>query len=421
MTDNIDDQSQGDRLRPFKELMSHEQALETILNEAQPLERTEVIDLTDALGRIVINPVKAEFNVPGFKRATMDGYAVLAEDTFGAEHSNPKILNCIGTVYAGEVPGNNIVHGTCIKIATGAILPDGADAVVKVEDTNVKDTPEQVAINIPVYPLQNVGKEDEDIASGEVIIKEGDVLTPSKVGVIAALGRQEIEVYAKPKVGIIPTGNEVVPVGSELKKGQVYDINSYTLASITIQNGGIPKKFGIAGDTEEELERMIVSAVEECDMVLLSGGSSVGERDLLVDVFLKMGNVLFHGIQVKPGKPTLCGIINGKMVFGMPGYPTSCLSNGYIFIRPALRKIARLPPLREQTVRAKLSQRIASNIGRHHFMTVKLEGTYEDAVAVPIFKKSGAITSMATADGYIEIGSNVDILEAGEYVEVKLL
>jgi molybdenum cofactor synthesis domain-containing protein len=401
MTDGPVD-SEGKGLRPFKSLISHKEALKTVLAEVLPIERTETVGLDEALSRIVKNPISAPFNVPGFIRATMDGYAVIASDTFGAEPDNPRQLNCTGSVYAGEVPCSSVTKGACIKIATGAMLPEGADAVVMVEDTSSGKESGQIAFNKPVYPAQNVGKEHEDIAEGEEVILAG-------------------EVYERPRVAVIPTGNEVVPVGETLGKGQVYDINSYTLSSIVKENGGIPTRSGIANDIEEELEKVVTKAVEQSDLVMLSGGSSVGERDLLVDVFNKLGKVLFHGIQVKPGKPTLCANINGTLVFGMPGYPTSCLSNGYIFIRPVLRKLARLPEIHENTVSAKLTQKIVSSLGRHHFMTVKLEGSPDELKAAPIFKKSGAITGMALADGYIEIESNVDLLEEGEVVEVKLL
>jgi molybdenum cofactor synthesis domain-containing protein len=254
-----------------------------------------------------------------------------------------------------------------------------------------------------------------DIKAGVVILKAGIVLDAGKVGVIASQGLSKIKVYEKPRIAVIPTGEEVVQSGKKLQPGQLYDINSHTISALVSASGGIPVRIDIAGDKAEELRAAVKEALKS-DIVVLSGGSSVGERDLLVDVIDMWGEILFHGVQVKPGKPTIFAMIEGKPLMGMPGYPTSCLINSYLFLVPAIRKLAHLPSRSGDTVKAKLSRRIPGSTGRRQFLTVKLVGDE----AVSVFKESGAITSIAEADGYIEIPENIDMLEKGQIVTVTL-
>jgi molybdenum cofactor synthesis domain-containing protein len=267
----------------------------------------------------------------------------------------------------------------------------------------------------PVYPRQNVGRQGADIVRGQVVLREGDVLNPSRIGAVAALGALEVEVFAKPTVAILSTGNEIVDPGRKLEPGQIYDINKFTLSTIIEEHGSTALPFQTAEDTIEDLERAI-DACLACDVLVFSGGSSVGERDLILDVLGRRGKILFHGIAVKPGKPTVFGVIDGKPVFGMPGYPTSCLSNAYMLLVPALRRMARLPPFRMNTIPLPIAQRIVSTTGRHQFYTVRIA----DGHAFPAFKASGDITSMSLADGYIEIPASTEIVEKGETVDVKL-
>jgi molybdenum cofactor synthesis domain-containing protein len=299
------------------------------------------------------------------------------------------------------------------EIATGAPMPEGADAVVMVEET--ERTGADVRILTPVYPRQNVGRQGADITRGQTVLAAGDPLNPSRIGALAALGLIEIEAFAKPSAAILSTGNEIVEPGMPLAPGQIYDINRYTLTTIIAEHGGLPVPYQTAHDTIDDLDRAIDRCLDE-DMLVFSGGSSVGERDLILDVIARRGEILFHGLAVKPGKPTAFGLVSGKPVFGLPGYPTSCLSNAYILLVPALRRMAHLPPHRIRTVQAPVSQRIVSTTGRHQFYTVRLI----NGEAQPAFKASGDITSMSQADGYIEIPAQTDIVEKGEMVEVKL-
>jgi molybdenum cofactor synthesis domain-containing protein len=353
-------------------------------------------------------------DVPPFDRAAMDGYAVIAEDTFGAGRYEPKILRCIEKVYTGQVPAHALSSGECIEIATGAPMPDGASAVVMVEETE-KAGGDDVRIFTPVYPRQHVGRRAADIARGQALLGTGDVLSASRIGSLAAIGVFEAEVFAKPRVTVLSTGNEIIEPGSPLGPGQIYDINRFTIGSVVESHGGIAIPHPSAPDSLPELIDAIRRAAD-ADIVVFSGGSSVGERDLILDALKEIGEVIFHGIAVKPGKPTVFGRVGGTPVFGMPGYPTSCLSNAYMLLLPALRRMARLPEYYPRTVAAPLSRRIVSTTGRHQFYTVRLE----DGAAVPAFKASGDITSMSLADGYIEIPAQTDIVEAGEVVTVKL-
>ena len=402
-------------MRPIRETISLEEALATILEAAAPIRRTERILLGEAGGRVIAAPPSASMDVPPFDRAAMDGYAVRAQDTFGAGRFDPKALRCIETVHTAQVATRTVGAGECIQIATGAPMPAGADAVVMVEETERIAGSDEVRIQTPVYPRQHVGRRAADIAAGQPVLGTGDVLNPSRIGALAAVGTIGVEVYARPRIAILSTGNEIVEPGEPLGPGQIYDINRFALSAIITAQGGVPVILPTAQDTVEALSAAIDSALAE-DLLVFSGGSSVGERDLILDVLITRGEVLFHGVAIKPGKPTVFGIVEGKPVLGMPGYPTSCLSNGYLLLVPMLRRMAGLPEHQPQIVRVPLARRIVSTTGRHQFYTVRIDG----GSAVPAFKASGDITSMAHADGYLEIPAHVDIVEAGELVDVKL-
>jgi molybdopterin molybdotransferase len=402
-------------MRPIKDTISLDEALATILEAATPVARTERIPLRESAGRVIAATPVASMDVPPFDRAAMDGYAVRAEDTFGAGRYDPKVLRSIETVHTAQVATRPVAAGECIQIATGAPMPLGADAVVMVEETERVAGTDEVRFFTPVYPRQHVGRRAADITAGQPVLQPGDVLNPSRIGALAAVGSLDVDVYAKPRIAILSTGNEIVEPGQPLGPGQIYDINRFTLSAIISAHGGVAVILPAAQDTIEALSAAIDSALAE-DLLVFSGGSSVGERDLIMDVLLKRGEVLFHGVAVKPGKPTVFGNVNGKPVLGMPGYPTSCLSNCYMLLVPMLRRMARLPEYRPQIARLPLSRRVVSTTGRHQFYTVRIvEGS-----AIPAFKGSGDITSMAHADGYIEIPAQVDIVEAGELVDVKL-
>jgi molybdenum cofactor synthesis domain-containing protein len=402
-------------MRPFKELISVADALAIAVDSAVPIERTERVRLDAADGRVAAETVTAATDVPPFDRAAMDGYAVVAEDTLGAGRAEPRLFRLVERVYTGQVPARTLARGECIEIATGAPMPRGADAVVMVEETEVGGD-ETIRVLTPVQPGQHVGRRGADISAGRPVVDRGAFINPSRVGAIAACGVVELDVYARPRVAILSTGNELVDPGGPLAPGRIYDINRFTLAAVIGRHGGVAVPHSAVPDTLPALSAALEAALAE-DIVVFSGGSSVGERDLLIDILRSQGEVLFHGIAVKPGKPTAFGRVKRKLIFGMPGYPTSCLSNAYVLLVPTLRRTARLPVFTPRTIQVRLARRIASSPGRHQFYTVRLEGD----VAHPAFKASGDITSMSQADGYIEIPAQTDIVEAGEIVEVKLL
>jgi molybdopterin molybdotransferase len=401
-------------MRPFKDLISIADALSIAVDSAVPIDRMERVRLDAADGRVSAETVTASTDVPPFDRAAMDGYAVVAEDTIGAGRAEPKILQLVERVYTGQVPTRTVGRSQCTEIATGAPMPQGADAVVVVEETETADD-ETIRILTTAHPGQHVGRRGADVATGQPVVERGILINPSRVGALAATGALEVNVYARPRVAILSTGNELVEPGQPLAPGRLYDINRFTLAAVIGRHGGIAVPRPLVPDTLPDLTAALDEALAE-DIVVFSGGSSVGERDLLLDLLRSQGEVLFHGIAVKPGKPTAFGRVRGKLVFGMPGYPTSCLSNAYMLLVPTLRRTARLPAFVPRTTKARLARRIASVPGRHQFYTVRLEGD----VAHPAFKASGDITSMSQADGYIEIAAETESVEAGAIVDVRL-
>jgi molybdenum cofactor synthesis domain-containing protein len=400
-------------MRPIRDTLPFDEAMSIVLAAATPVTATESISVDEADGRVLAADLVAPDAVPPFDRAAMDGYAVAAEDTFGAGRFSPKRLRSVDKVLTGQAPTRRVASGECIEIATGAPMPPGANAVVMVEETEREG--DEIQVFTPVYPGQHVGRRGADIQQGHVVVSAGTVLSPSRIGAIAALGVAEAAVFVRPRIALLSTGNEIIEPGRPLAAGQIYDINRFTLAAIVRSHGGLPVLLPTAPDTLSDLEAAIGRGLS-ADAIVFSGGSSVGERDLILDVLQKKGEVIFHGIAVKPGKPTAFGRVDGKPVLGMPGYPTSCLSNAYMLLVPLIRRMARLPEYRPRTLRVPAARRIVSTTGRHQFYTVRII----DGTAHPAFKASGDITSMADADGYIEIPAQTDIVEAGEMVDVRL-
>lgn len=401
-------------MRPFTSTISIDEARAIVKAGVPAIERTERVPLIDASGRVLAIDVVAATDVPPFDRASMDGYAVIASDIRDATRQNPARARLAGRIYSGDMPTACVEPGRCVEIATGAPMPDGADAVIMVEETALDG--EDVMFYASPRTGQNIGRRGADIATGQTVLESGAVLNPSRIGALAALGLEEADVWARPSVAVLSTGNEIAAQGTRLQPGQIYDINRFTVSTVVAEHGGVAVPITTARDTVEALH----AALDDClrhDLIVFSGGSSVGERDLILDVIRARGEIAFHGIAVKPGKPTLFGHVEGKPVFGMPGYPTSCLSNAYILLVPALRRMARLPATAPRTVSLPLAARVTSVAGRHQFYSVRVE----NGRATPAFKASGDITSMSRADGYIEIAADVTEIAEGTAVTVTLL
>jgi molybdenum cofactor synthesis domain-containing protein len=331
-------------------------------------------------------------------------------------------LRIVEHIYSGQAPTQSIASGTCAEIATGAPLPHGADAVVMVEETAADgptEGPANAGPHVQIFNAatsgQNIGRRGADIAAGAIVVEAGDVLTPGRVGALAAVGHAGVDVFARPRVAILSTGNEVVEPGGTLAPGQIFDVNRFTLAAIVEAHGGAADPQPAVLDSIDALTAALDRSAG-ADLVIFSGGSSVGERDLILDAIAARGEMIFHGVAIKPGKPTAFARVGHTPFFGMPGNPTSCLSNAYIFLVPFLRAMARLPPFEPRLVRVRLGRRIDSPAGRHQIYTVRIA----DGVASPAFKGSGDITSLSRADGYIEIPERESVVEEGAIVEVTL-
>jgi molybdopterin molybdotransferase len=403
-------------VRPFTSTISIDEARRRLAAGVRPIERTERVPISEAFSRVAAADVSSTIWVPPFDRSAMDGYAVRAADTVGALRESPVRLHIVDRIYTGAASGRSVAPGTCAEIATGGPMPDGADAVVMVEDTaRVPGEENAVEIFAAARTGQHVGRKGADISPGDVVVRRGDWLNPSRVGALAALGYDSIDVFARPRVAVLSTGNEVVDPGLPLAAAQIYDVNRFTLAAVASAHGCVPLPHPPVPDSLDALEAAL-DACASADVIVFSGGSSVGERDLILDLVARRGEMVFHGIAVRPGKPTAFARIDGTPFFGMPGNPTSCLSNAYILLVPFLRATARLPLYAPRRVSASLGRRIVSQAGRHQFYTVTLEGT----VALPAFKGSGDITSLSKADGYIEIPSDQSVVEEGTAVDVIL-
>lgn len=394
-----------------------------LISLTEPLE-VEQLDFKQAYGRIVSSDIKSPVNLPDFNRSTMDGFAVRAKDTFGASSSSPAYLKVIGEVMMGESIELSLKTGETAKIATGGMLPEGADSVVMVEDTNKVDD-QTVEVNHAVVPRENTVKIGEDVERDEIVLHKGQKLRPQDIGALAGLGITTLEVYRKPVVSIISTGDEIVSPYEETKHGQIRDINSYSLYGLVLEADAIPVKFGLIKDKKKELKTALESVLERSELVLISGGSSIGTRDVTLDVIESFDDarILAHGVSVKPGKPTIATLIGDKFVFGMPGNPVSVMMVFETLVKPVLQKMQGivLPLWSEHTAKAKIKTNLSSDAGRDEYVRVRLfYSENSELIAEPILGKSAMISTMVKADGTVMIPVGVEGIEAGEEVVVYL-
>ena len=395
--------------KEFRKLVTMDEA-KRIIEGLEITPRIIEMDIANSSGFVLAEDVVSPVDVPPFSRASMDGYAVRAQDTYHAREDRPVQLKPVGSIPAGIDPGIHIGKGDAAEIATGAVMPSGADAVVMVEHTHQD---KDIRVFRPVSINENVMHAGSDIMAGERVLKKGTLLGSRDIGVLAATGRKDVNVYGL-NVGIISTGNELEVPGNELTPGKIYDINSFSISSAVKECGGIPVSFGIIRDDEASMKNATEKAAHDCDIILTSGSTSAGSGDIMYRIIEEHGTVLAHGIDIKPGKPAIIGKIFGKPFFGLPGYPASALSIFNEFVAPVIRKAT---GKKEERLKAsaKLAARIRSE-GRTQLLPVGIVRGW----AYPIEKSSGAITTLSEADGFVEIPASLELLDAGKNVEVTL-
>ena len=385
----------------------------------------EAVSLADARTRVLAHDVVAAFDAPPFDRANVDGFALRAADTVGASDGNPKIFTLNSEVIAcGHAPMLTVGPGTCTTIATGGVIPRGADAVVMIEQTElIESNPSRIELRRAAAPGQFISYASSDIARGETLLRRGARIGSREIGMLAASGLARFEVVRRPKVAVLSTGDELVEPGNPLKPAAVYDSNSATIAAAVSEAGGEPITFGVLPDDAAILEKTVREALAVSDMVVLSGGTSKGAGDLSHRVVSRLGKpgILVHGVALKPGKPLCLAVVGDKPVVVLPGFPTSAIFTFHAFVAPVIRARAGLPPEATQTVSARVPVRVASELGRKEFVLVSLVKGDQGMIAFPTGKGSGAVTSFSQADGFLEIDALASSLDAGSDVQVTLI
>lgn len=387
--------------------------------------RQEEINFQDALGRVLAEEVISPLNLPGFIRATMDGYAIRAEDSFGVSESLPAYLTIIGEVKMGEQPTFQVNQGEAAKISTGGMLPEGSNAVVMWEYTNQIEE-FTLEVKRSVAPGENVTREDEDLKRGEKILNKGHRLRPQDIGVLAGMGKINLKVFKKPQLAIISTGNEIVPPNQEPLKGEIRDINTYSLGTSVIKLGGIPLYKGIIKDKLKSLKQTIMKILEEDEAqgLIISGGSSLGMRDITLEALTGLGKpgILAHGISIKPGKPTIVAVINNKPIIGLPGHPVSALIIFHLLMRPLISWLQgeEYNPDFSPQIEAIIDTNIASDPGREEYIRVTLYKEDNQYYVKPIWGKSGIISTLVRSSGLVKIGLNIEGLKKGSRAMVEL-
>lgn len=383
--------------------------------------RDEVLSISEAIGRVNSRDLTSKIDVPPFDRAAYDGYAVMASDTFGSTEFSPSELSLVGSIRAGTWPMIRVKPKSCAEISTGAPMPNGSDAVVMSEHAEVKNR--KVIVYRAVSPGENVAKRGSDVRKGQKALQRLKCINQTDIAVLAAVGVKKISVRCKPKVAIISSGSELVRPGEKLGRGKIYDVNGPALTEAVRACGAEPIYLGIAPDTVRDIKAAVGKGLKISDIVLISGGSSVGAGDISPNVIDSMGRpgVIVHGLSVKPGKPTFIAVVKNKPVFGLPGYPVSALMVFDQLVADYLHELSGVSREKRNVVQAKLAVRILSARGRLELVPVRLTYKGGQVIAEPILKGSGAITSLSTADGYIEVPLERELVEEGEIVDVKLL
>jgi molybdopterin molybdotransferase len=383
---------------------------------------TEGVRLEDALGRVLASDVICLEDMPPCDRSAMDGYALRAQDTFGASEGNPALLEVRGEIAMGEKPSLTLLPGEAAKIPTGGVLPAGADAVVMVEHTQIIDE-HAIQVYRTVAPGENVMQQGEDLKAGEEVLEQGLLLRPQDLGLLALLGSAHVSVYRQPQVGIIATGDELVPVDAQPGVGQLRNSNSYTVAAITRQANAQPQLLGMVKDDLDELRKRLAAGLQTCDVVAVSGGSSIGTRDLTIEAIqsLPEAEILVHGVAVSPGKPTILARAGTKLIWGLPGHPVSAMVISLTLVIPSLWRLGGRRDWEGPygwPLKAIASRNIPSAQGREDYVRVRLSVRDGRLIASPLFGKSGSISTMVKGDGLLRIAMNAEGIREGEEVEV---
>lgn len=397
------------------------EVLDILKNEFENFEiKSETIDILDSIGRVIVNDIVSKENVPEFRRSTVDGYAVKSKNTVGCSESLPAFLSIVGESKMGEGIDIVLEDFQAVYVPTGGIVPDNADAMVMIEYTEKFD--DEIAINKPAAVLENIVGIGDDVKINEIIIERHTKLKTQHIGALAALGINKIQVYQKPKIGIISTGDEIVPIETDLKIGQIRDINTFSLAAMLNETGcEIVYKDRIKDDFKL-IKRSLENAIDLCDVVLISGGSSVGNHDMTPEIINKIGDpgVLVHGIAIKPGKPTIVGKVENKAVFGLPGHPASCIISYKVIVEEFINNILLKHNNKDKQIVAKSGFQVHVSSGRDVFYMVKLNEIDGEYIAQPIHGKSGMISLLSKADGYIEIPMEKEGIEKDALLKVNL-
>lgn len=418
----------------FLKLLPPDEARDVLISHMSgALGSSERVDVIHALGRVAAEDIAAPHPLPEFNRSSVDGYAVRAAETFGASEGLPAYLLLAGELKMGEVAALTLRRGECALIHTGGMLPPAADAVVMLEYAQVTSRESgrqeaagpvvEVEVNRAVAPGENVIRTGEDVSAGQVVVERGRLLRPAEIGGLVALGILELRVVRRPRVGIVSSGDEVVAPRLQPRPGQVRDVNGYTLAALVEKSGGEAIHFGIAPDDIGSLQALARDAFSNTDLVVITAGSSAGSRDMTADVINLLGGpgVLVHGINTRPGKPTILGVCDGKAVIGLPGNPVSALVNGLLFVVPAIERLLGIGPRPRPIAAARLAINLPSQAGREDWWPVRLHMEGGQYRADPIFGKSNLIFTLAGADGLLRIPPDATGMSAGDLVEVQLL
>lgn len=406
----------------FFTLTAPDEARARMLAHVQPIRDTETIPALEALGRVLAEDITSPQALPEFRRSTVDGYAVRAQDTFGAGEAQPVRLRLIGEVPMGQVAALIVMPGTLAIVHTGGSIPEGADAVVMIEHT-ARSADDEVEVRRAAAPGENVIQPGEDIQPGDLILPAGHRLREQDIGGLMAVGITTVAVVRRPRVAIFATGDEVIPPGQPTQPGQVRDINSYTIAALAEQAGAVALRKGILPDDFETILSAVRAAINEgADMVVISAGSSVSVRDVTADVFSRLGapGVLVHGIATRPGKPTILGVGDGIPLIGLPGNPVSAFVQFLMVCTPVIYRMQGAEPPRSLFVRARLATSVASAAGREDYVPTRIVVHEGEVWAEPIFFKSNLIFTLVKADGLLRVPFDAAVLEAGEMVEVRL-